>query len=146
MCHFLPVHHRGIVFWGQVEGQNITIGPYQILSLRVRVDPGAMAMKGTPHSSNLQNYWNLTIRLFNIISRTLVGVNFPLSRGAVSVFYSLSRLGKCVYVCVCVCVCVWIRFSLLLLWHINYFLKTFWETFLHKERFPWQWPKVETSW
>ena len=25
MCYFLPVHHLGIVFWGRVEGQNITI-------------------------------------------------------------------------------------------------------------------------
>ena len=25
MCHFLPVHHLGIVFLGRVEGQNITL-------------------------------------------------------------------------------------------------------------------------
>ena len=28
---------------------------------------------GTPHSSNLQHYWSITIRLFSVISRTLVG-------------------------------------------------------------------------
>ena len=29
--------------------------------------------RGTLHSPKLQHYWNLTIRLFNVISRTLVG-------------------------------------------------------------------------
>ena len=29
--------------------------------------------RGTPHSPNLQHYWNPTIRLFSVISRTLVG-------------------------------------------------------------------------
>ena len=29
--------------------------------------------RGTPHSQKLQHYWNLTIRLFNVISKTLVG-------------------------------------------------------------------------
>ena len=28
--------------------------------------------RSTPHSPKLQNYWNLTIRLLNVISRTLV--------------------------------------------------------------------------
>ena len=28
---------------------------------------------GTPHSPKLQHYWNLTIRLFSVISRTLMG-------------------------------------------------------------------------
>ena len=37
------------------------------------VDLGAMAMKGTPHSPKLQHTWNLTIRLFSVIYRTLVG-------------------------------------------------------------------------
>ena len=31
-----------------------------------------MAWKGTPHSPKLQHCWNLTIRLFSVISRTLV--------------------------------------------------------------------------
>ena len=39
---------------------------------------------GTPHSLN---YWSLTIRLFSVISRTLVGGVLPLSR-AVGEFYS----------------------------------------------------------
>ena len=39
--------------------------------LRVRVDLGAMVMKGFPHSSKLQHYLSLMIRLFSVISRTL---------------------------------------------------------------------------
>ena len=33
MCHFLPVHHLGIVFLGRVEGQNITVLPLVLLQL-----------------------------------------------------------------------------------------------------------------
>ena len=71
--------------------------------------------RGTPHSSNLQHYWNLTIRLFSVIFRTLVGWGvLPLCREAVGVFYR----PKCVCVCasvyvylpfICVCVCVFPR-------------------------------------
>ena len=51
--------------------------------------------RGTPHSPKLQHCWNLTIRLFSVISRTLVrGWVLPLCRGAVSVFYSPTWLGK----------------------------------------------------
>ena len=32
---------------------------------------------GTPHSPKLQHYWNFTIRLFSVISRTLVGGSYP---------------------------------------------------------------------
>ena len=49
------------------------IGPYQVLPLRARVDPGVMARKSTPHSTKLQHYWNFTIKLLSVISRTLVG-------------------------------------------------------------------------
>ena len=38
-----------------------------------------------------QYYWNLTIRLFSVISRTLVGGILPLCRDAVGVFYSPHR-------------------------------------------------------
>ena len=41
------------------------------------------------HSPKLQHHWNLTIRLFSVIYRTLMG-GLPLSRGAVGVFYSPS--------------------------------------------------------
>ena len=52
--------------------------------------------KGTPHSSKLQHYSNLTIRLFSIISRTHIGVGvLPLCREAVGVFYNPSQLGNC---------------------------------------------------
>ena len=40
-----------------------------------------------------QHCWNLTIRLFSVISRTLVGRRVTLCRGAVSVFYSPSQGG-----------------------------------------------------
>ena len=45
---------------------------YQVLPLRVRLNLGAMVMKGCPHSPKPQHHWNLTIRLFSVISRTLV--------------------------------------------------------------------------
>ena len=52
--------------------------------------PGSDGNEGIPHSPKLQHYWNLTIRLFSVISRTLVGEVFPLCREAESVFYSTS--------------------------------------------------------
>ena len=43
----------------------------------------------------LQHHWSLTIRLFRVICRTLIGVGvLALSKDAVGVFYNLSRLGK----------------------------------------------------
>ena len=44
-----------------------------MLPLRARVDLGAMAIKGTPHSPKLQHHRNFTIRLFCVVSRTLIG-------------------------------------------------------------------------
>ena len=49
---------------------------------------------GILHSPKLQDYWNLTFRLFCVISRTLVGWGVPICRKTVCVFYSPSRLGK----------------------------------------------------
>ena len=46
--------------------------------------------RGTSHSPKFQHHWNLTIRLFSVTSRTLVGGGGL----TVSVFYSPSRLGK----------------------------------------------------
>ena len=68
--------------------------------------------RGTLHSPKLRHHRNLTIRLFNVIFRTLVSVyvcggSYTLCRGAVSVFYSPSRLSK-----------VWLG---LVLWHINHY-------------------------
>ena len=65
-----------------------------MLPFRVRVDLGVMAMKKPPHCPKLQHYWNLSIRLFRVISRTLVGDALLLCRDAVSVFYSPNRQGK----------------------------------------------------
>ena len=52
--------------------------------------------KGTPHSPKFQHYWNPPIRLFSVISRTLVGEGHftPLQRGAAVVLYHLSRLDE----------------------------------------------------
>ena len=50
-----------------------------MLPLHVRVDLGAVAMKGY-----LQ--WSLTIRLFNVISRTLAGEGFYYSAERRSMF------------------------------------------------------------
>ena len=36
--------------------------------------PGSMAIKGCPYSPTPQHYWDLTISLFNVISRTFVVV------------------------------------------------------------------------
>ena len=67
---------------------------YQVLPLKDwTLEP--WQWKGTLHSPKLQHYWNLTIRLFSVISRTFVVVGFlPIFREAVGVFYSHSRLGK----------------------------------------------------
>ena len=51
-------------------------------------------LRGISHSPKLQHYWNLSIRLFSVIIRTLVGGVLPLCRNAVSVFYSPRRLGN----------------------------------------------------
>ena len=69
-----------------------------MLPLRARVDLGAMAMKGYSTFPKAPALQDLTIRFFSVISRTLVvGGGLPLCRGAVSVFYSPSRLGKILF-------------------------------------------------
>ena len=52
---------------------NPKIGPYLVLPLLDRVDLGAIAIRGTPHSPKLEHYWSLTSRLFSVISKTLMG-------------------------------------------------------------------------
>ena len=50
---------------------------------------------GTPYSPKLLD-WNLTIRWFSVINRTLIGVGWVvllLCKDAVGIFYSSSRLG-----------------------------------------------------
>ena len=66
-----------------------------VLPCQDRVNLKWWQWRGTPHSPKLQHYWNLTIRLSSVISRTLIGVGvLHLCRKAVSVFYSPSWLGK----------------------------------------------------
>ena len=60
--------------------------------LRARDDPGTMEIKRYSAPSKLQYYWNLTIRLFSVISRTLIGEVLLLCKEAVSVFYSSIQL------------------------------------------------------
>ena len=50
--------------------------------------------RGTPYSPKHQHYCSLTIGLFSVNSRTLIGGVLLLSRDAVGVFYCPSRLGK----------------------------------------------------
>ena len=52
--------------------------------------PGSI---GILHSPKLQHYWSLTIRLYSVISRTLVQGVLPLCRDALSIFCSSSWLG-----------------------------------------------------
>ena len=65
-----------------------------MLSLWSTVDLGVMSMKGWCASPKLQHCWNLTIRLFIVISSPPVGGVLPLNRDAVGVFYSPSWLGQ----------------------------------------------------
>ena len=46
------------------------------------------------HSQRLQHYWNLTIRVFCVISLTLIGEVLTFCREAVGIFYRPSQLGK----------------------------------------------------
>ena len=51
--------------------------------------------RGTPNFPKLQHYWNLTIRLFSVISKTLVGSGclvLSFCRNPVSLFYSPGQL------------------------------------------------------
>ena len=50
--------------------------------------------RGSPYFPKLQHYWSLAIRLFSVISRTLVGGVLPLSGDVVGVFFSSIRLAE----------------------------------------------------
>ena len=52
---------------------------------------------GTPHSPKLQSHWNVTIRLFSVIPRALVGGALPLCRGAVG--YSTATADRATRLC-----------------------------------------------
>ena len=70
-------------------------GHYQVLPLRAWVDLEAMVIKRYSVFYKLQHYWSLTIRLFSVITRTLVGGGgLPLCRDAIGVFCSPNRLGQ----------------------------------------------------
>ena len=58
------------------------------------VDLGTMALRGCPHSPKSQHHWDLTIRLFSVILRTLIVGVLPLCRGEVGVFYIIIWYGS----------------------------------------------------
>ena len=62
---------------------------------QVQSRPGSNGLwRGIPHFPKLQHHWCLTIRLFRVISWTLIGGVLLLCRKAIGVFYRPSRLGK----------------------------------------------------
>ena len=81
--------------------------------------------RGTMHSPNLQHYWNLIIRLFSVISMTLVGwggltpfqrcsrcIQQPQPTGQPKICLDIYiYIYMCVCVCVCVCVCIIFTFK-----------------------------------
>ena len=107
-------------------------GPYQVLPLRTEWAWEQWQRRGVPHSPKLQHHWNLRIRLFSVISRSLVG-GWSYPSAEVQSVYSIVPADReilnfriyiyiyiyiymwyyiylcmcvCVRVCVCVCVCV----------------------------------------
>ena len=64
-----------------------------MLSLRSRVNLGAMVMKEYSTYSLKHQDWSLVIRLFSVISKKLVEGVLSLCKDAVGVFYNRSRLG-----------------------------------------------------
>ena len=64
-----------------------------MLPLRARVYLGVMAIKGYYTFSKVPHYWNLTVRLFSVISRPLVGVGSYTSADMQSV-YSAAQAGR----------------------------------------------------
>ena len=80
-----------------ISAQFSSIWPIdRTLSGATTPDQSEPGNSGNVHSPKLQHYWNLTIRLFSVIFRTLVGSIgvLPLCREAVSVFYTPSQLGN----------------------------------------------------
>ena len=69
-----------------------------MLPLQARVDLEVMAMKGYLHSPKLQHYWNLAIRLFSVIFRTLEGGVLLFCKDAVSISLQPQPTGLCTFV------------------------------------------------
>ena len=74
----------------------LLIGPYQVLPFWVRVNLGAMAMKGCSAFPKLQYRWNLTIRFFSVISMTLIGVG-PYPSAEVQSVYSTAPANRAIF-------------------------------------------------
>ena len=71
------------------------IGAYQMLPLRASVDLGVVAIKWYSAFPKLQYCWSLTIRLFDVISRGLVG-GVLLLCGVFSGPSRLSQVSTCI--------------------------------------------------
>ena len=69
------------------------VAPYEVLSLRARVDLGAMAMKRYSAFPKSHHYRNVTIRCLMSYQETLWGGVLPYCREVY------------IYICLCVCVC-----------------------------------------
>ena len=81
--HFKQFNLALVISLHSVWMSNSSIRPIDRDSIwsdhRARLDLGAMAMKCIPHSTKFQYYWSLTIKLFNVISTTLIeeGGSYP---------------------------------------------------------------------
>ena len=67
--------------------------------------------RGNPHTPKFQHYKGITIRLFNIISTTYIGVVLSVSISADSVFYSpspLCHICKQMYIQILIHMYIWI--------------------------------------
>ena len=81
---------------------NLQIGAYQVRPCWARVDLGAMAIKGCsafPKAPALLKPYYQIVQCHIQNTRCGGGGELPLCRGAVSIFYSPSRLGKYGYMC-----------------------------------------------
>ena len=59
-----------------------------------------------------QHYWNLTIRLFSIISRTLVRLSYPsteMQSAYSTTIADWARVKLIIYIYICVCVCIHVK-------------------------------------
>ena len=90
----LSISHFCTLFKYQIVLFNPWIGTYQVLPLWFSVNLGGIAIKEYSAFPKFKHYWSLTIRLFCVISETLVGEVLTFCRDAVSVIYSPRRLGS----------------------------------------------------
>ena len=59
----------------------------------------AIAMEGAPHPPKLQHYWNLTIRLFSVICKTLIGGGLTPLQRCTGYILQLQPTGQIIITC-----------------------------------------------